>query len=918
MDLSMLNPPQREAVLKTEGPLLILAGAGSGKTRVLTHRIAYLIEELGVYPGNILAITFTNKAAKEMKYRVEDLLGRFTDIWVSTFHSSCVRILRRDIDKVDYTRDFVIYDGTDQKVVIKECYKELNINDKLYPIPMVLSRISEAKDKMFTPREFDKEYAGDFQMETIGKIYRLYQKKLKKNNALDFDDLIFKTVELFEKDKVTLGYYQNKFQYIMVDEYQDTNQLQYKLISMLAAKHGNLCVVGDDDQCIVEGCKVDTKSGKVSIEEIKEDDEVLCASGQAETMIGTVEKKIKKEYKGSIVKIKTKSGKEIKGTPNHIGFARLNPQPGVHYVYLMYKKGYGYRIGQTQGVRSRKGEITNGLAVRLNQEHADKMWILKVCFSKEEACYYEQLYAFKYGIPTTVFHGNGRRMALFQEHIDKIFKEIDTEHAAVGLMNDLCIFEEYPHHLCNAVIRGQSIRRIVNVTSFGGKRTGVDAGWYAHRIGFNTSGEALREKTSKKFPVRDGQRNTWRVETERKEYDEAYLYARDLAGLDDSIEIVKKARLTEGKSFFYMPLAHMKPTMSVAIYEDGKIIEDLIEEVVFEDYDGYVYDLSVPHLRQYICEGIVVHNSIYSWRGADIRNILNFEDEFSNATVIKLEQNYRSTQNILDAANCVIKNNRGRKSKKLWTSQNSGDVLRYYRAENEHDEARFVVSQIKDMVDTDGRNYSEFAMLYRTNAQSRVIEDSLMKAGIPYRIYGGLKFYDRKEIKDLVAYLRLIQNPVDDVSLKRVLNVPKRGIGARTIEKIQNAANKTGESMFSVLLDDEMIDGFSRRVKKGIGDFVMLITRNGLEKETISVTELIKSVLEESGYMDELKNDDTVEAQSRIENLQEFLSVAMDFEKTSEVKTLEEFLSNISLVSDLDKMEDEDNAVVLMTLMIFH
>jgi DNA helicase-2/ATP-dependent DNA helicase PcrA len=248
MDLSMLNPPQREAVLKTEGPLLILAGAGSGKTRVLTHRIAYLIEELGVYPGNILAITFTNKAAKEMKYRVEDLLGRFTDIWVSTFHSSCVRILRRDIDKIDYTSDFVIYDGMDQKVVIKECYKELNINDKLYPIPMVLSRISEAKDKMFTPREFDKEYAGDFQMETIGKIYRLYQKKLKKNNALDFDDLIFKTVELFEKDKVALSYYQNKFQYIMVDEYQDTNQLQYKLISMLAAKHGNLCVVGDDDR----------------------------------------------------------------------------------------------------------------------------------------------------------------------------------------------------------------------------------------------------------------------------------------------------------------------------------------------------------------------------------------------------------------------------------------------------------------------------------------------------------------------------------------------------------------------------------------------------------------------------------------------------------------------------------------------
>ncbi|MBF8984338.1 UvrD-helicase domain-containing protein [Lutibacter sp. B2] len=248
MDLSMLNPPQREAVLKTEGPLLILAGAGSGKTRVLTHRIAHLIDELGVYPGNILAITFTNKAAKEMKERVTNLLGRPTDIWVSTFHSSCVRILRREIQKIGYSRDFVIYDAMDQKVVFKECYKELNINDKLYPLAMVQHRISEAKDKMETPAMFIKNADGDFQAETIGKIYKKYQAKLRKNNALDFDDLIFKTVELFEQDPVTLAYYQNKFHYIMVDEYQDTNQVQYKLISMLAEMHENLCVVGDDDR----------------------------------------------------------------------------------------------------------------------------------------------------------------------------------------------------------------------------------------------------------------------------------------------------------------------------------------------------------------------------------------------------------------------------------------------------------------------------------------------------------------------------------------------------------------------------------------------------------------------------------------------------------------------------------------------
>ncbi|MDF2546723.1 MAG: ATP-dependent helicase PcrA [Anaerosolibacter sp.] len=554
MDLSSLNTMQRAAVEKTEGPLLILAGAGSGKTRVLTHRIAHLVEDLGVYPGNILAITFTNKAAKEMKNRVEALLGRATDIWVSTFHSACVKILRRDIDKIGYTRDFVIYDASDQQTLIKDCLKELNINDDTFPVSMVQGKIGDAKDRLMTPKRFMQEYIGDFQMATVGKIYELYQKKLKKNNALDFDDLIFKTVEVFMNNTDILGYYQNKFKYIMVDEYQDTNQAQYKLVNLLAQKHQNLCVVGDDDQ------------------------------------------------------------------------------------------------------------------------------------------------------------------------------------------------------------------------------------------------------------------------------------------------------------------------------------------------------------------------SIYSWRGADIRNILNFEDDFPDAMVIKLEQNYRSTQKILDAANCVIRNNMGRKNKVLWTDNNTGDVIDYYRAMNEHDEAQFVASKIRAMIEEDGRNYSEFAILYRTNAQSRVIEEMLMRANIPYRIFGGLKFYARREIKDIIAYLRLIQNPVDDISVKRVINVPKRGIGDRTIEKLEEYGGRAGESLFSVLLEPDAVEGFSKRVQAGIDNFADIIQKYHHLKDEMAVTQLITGVLEDSGYIDELQKDDSLEARSRIENLQEFVSVAMDFEKTSEVNTLEEFLGNISLVSDIDNMADDENAVVLMTL----
>ncbi|MBF8984339.1 ATP-binding domain-containing protein [Lutibacter sp. B2] len=305
---------------------------------------------------------------------------------------------------------------------------------------------------------------------------------------------------------------------------------------------------------------------------------------------------------------------------------------------------------------------------------------------------------------------------------------------------------------------------------------------------------------------------------------------------------------------------------------------------------------------------------MYSWRGADIRNILNFEQGFDDATVIKLEQNYRSTQNILEAANCVIKNNYGRKNKVLWTSQNAGEKIKYYRATDEKDESNYIVNQIANMTSNGDVNYSECAILYRTNAQSRVVEDSLMRNRIPYKIYGGLKFYERKEIKDTIAYLRLIQNPVDNVSLKRVINVPKRGIGAKTIEKIEDRANLTDESVFNVLLDDEFIQGFSKKVSTGLKDFASIITKYRKLKEEISISEIIENVFEESGYIDELKNEDTVESQSRIENLRELLSVANEFEKNSETGTLEEFLENIALTSPLDKMEDEENHVTLMTL----
>lgn len=554
VDLDSLNKEQREAVLATEGPLLILAGAGSGKTRVLTYRIAHLINDMGVYPGSILAITFTNKAAGEMKKRVEHLIGDMArDMWIATFHSICVRILRREIDKIGYNKSFAIFDSSDSQTLMKRCMKELGVDDKMYPFRMVLENISKAKNELITYEQYSKDKEYDFRSRKIGELYGLYQKKLVQNNALDFDDIIMKTIELFDKAPEVLDFYQRRFKYIHVDEYQDTNYAQYKLISDLAQKHKNLCVVGDDDQ------------------------------------------------------------------------------------------------------------------------------------------------------------------------------------------------------------------------------------------------------------------------------------------------------------------------------------------------------------------------SIYGWRGADIRNILEFEKEYTNTVVIKLEQNYRSTKVILNAANGVIKRNSGRKSKTLWTQNDSGDKITVYDALNEHEEAKFITTTILKGTD-EGRSFNEYAVLYRTNAQSRVIEEMFMRYKIPYRIVGGLKYYDRKEIKDIIAYLRVIQNPVDDVSLRRIINVPKRNIGDTTLERIEQYASLKSISLLNAAFEAENIKEISPRASSSIKKFCELMEKHLYLPEDTSVSEYMKGILEDTGYVHELEESDEVEDESRLENIQEFLSAAQEFDKNSEDKSLGAFLEGIALISDLDSVKDDEHAVIIMTL----
>lgn len=551
--LEGLNDKQYEAVINTDGPCLVIAGAGSGKTKVLTHKIAYLMQEKDIKPWNILAITFTNKAANEMKERVEALVGDDAkDMWIGTFHSICVKILRRFIDRIGFDHSFVIFDTSDQRSLIKECLKDLKIDDKMFTDRIVQFEISNAKNDMKEPEEYEAMVKGDYRREKIASVYNLYQRRLKENNAIDFDDIINYAIKIFRENDDVLDYYTNKFNYILVDEYQDTNKSQFTLIRLLAKAHGNITVVGDNDQ------------------------------------------------------------------------------------------------------------------------------------------------------------------------------------------------------------------------------------------------------------------------------------------------------------------------------------------------------------------------GIYSFRGADISNILNFEKDFKGTKIIKLEQNYRCTQNILNAANSVIKNNEVKYKKKLWTENEEGALPTFHVSDDEYDEGRYIVEEINHLRREDYYKYSDFAILYRMNSQSRAIEEILRREDIPYKIVGGLKFYERKEIKDIIAYLRLINNPSDNLALKRIINEPKRGIGKTSLDKIQAISEQTGIPMYQIIKEADQY-GLSRVYSNAQG-FIEVIEDLISKKDEYTITELIKHTLKETGYTKALEDENSIEAENRIENLEEFLTVAVQFEEEEADNDLSTFLEGITLSSDIDGMDEEEESVTLMTL----
>ncbi|MBI3947865.1 MAG: UvrD-helicase domain-containing protein, partial [Armatimonadetes bacterium] len=913
--LEALNPVQREAVTHRGGPLLVFAGAGSGKTRVLTHRVAYLIRECGVHPANILAVTFTNKAANEMKERIARLVGPLQhDIWVGTFHALSARMLRIHGHHIGLDRDFVIYDDQDQESVVKECCRALAVDEKRYTPRALLSAISRAKERLIGPDEYAEAARGAFER-VVAEVYPAYVQRLRVNHALDFDDLIAFAVQLLRESPEVREIIQGRFQHVLVDEFQDINHSQYEWTRLVAAKHQNITVVGDDDQCVVANTPISTPAGAVPVEAIAAGTRVVAGCGWGDVAEGEVDATSTTRYSGKIVRIRTDSGRELRCTPNHFLFARWVPQPDHHYVYLMWRRDKGYRIGVTGGVRSRRAEAerVSGFKVRTNQEVADKLWILKAAASSAEAHFYEQLYAFEYGIPTTVFHVRGRRMALTQEMIDDLYMRIDTGDRAARLLADLHLFEEYPHHVPEAVQRAGSDRKVVNVTAFGDPRSYLRRPWHDHRIQLITSDEGMRSRVEAISRTRPGKLKTWRVETSRMDYDEAQRLAERLASVD-GLRTARRARLTADKPFSYMPASHLHPGMLVPVVDGSAVRQEKVVSVDFEEYEGPVYDLSVANLRNYCAGGILVHNSIYSWRGADVRLLLAFERDFPNTRVVKLEQNYRSTAKILDVAHHVVSRNRERAEKRLWTEREPGRSVRVHRALNEYEEAAYAVSRVAEACIANRRRYSDFAILYRMNSQSRPFEDALRQSAIPYRVVGGLRFYDRKEVKDLVAYLRLVANPADSVSLRRVVNVPLRGIGPTTLARLQQHADVEAVSLLGAMRAADQIQGIGPSIRKKIAEFVALMDDLRALSARVTVAELLKAIVDRTRFQESLESQTATETDSRKQNVEELLKVALDFPHQTGENTLGDFLEQMALVSDVDNLREGEEGVVLMTL----
>ena len=898
--LDGLNDNQRQAVASPLGAALILAGAGSGKTRVLVHRVAWLIQVEGASPNSILAVTFTNKAAAEMRHRVERLLGVPSgSMWLGTFHGLAHRLLRIHWREAGLPQSFQILDSEDQARLLRKVLKAMNLDETRWIPREILWFINAQKDEGLRSKHIRDD--GDLTRRQLIKIYQAYEEACQRAGVVDFAELLLRAYELWRDNPSLLQHYRQRFRHVLVDEFQDTNAIQYKWLMLLAGSEGLPFVVGDDDQCLPAGIQVTMGNGaKRAIENIAAGDFVMSSYGAGDFRPARVTDRFAKHRDGQLVCLHLRSGAVLKSTPEHVHFAGyvLGETPQTYFLCLMHKEGVGFRLGTSQVYAQGQAKPMVGFKQRALQERADALWIIRTHASENEARIDEEVTSLRFGLPTCPFDAT---------HLGRIFSALDTLDSAERLLEEGGLDIARPHHQPQG---RNSNRRNIVITLCGDKRGSSPM----HRIsvaGVNLKDRAVLEAMGLSVRVAKADGGSWRYETVRADFGELMSIARTIRERLDG-RFVLQGHILE-RSLPFVTAASIRPGMVMAV-DSGKF--DVVERIERENYASEVYDINVERTHNFVAGGVVTHNSIYRWRGARVENLTQFTRDYPAAVLYKLEQNYRSTGTILKVANALISNNSGRLGKTLWTSGEDGERVKIYAAFNERDEADFVVNRIREWVANGGAR-REVAVLYRSNAQSRVFEEAFMNARMPYRVYGGLRFFERAEIKDALAYLRLVSSRADDTSFERVVNLPVRGIGAKTLDTVRDAARNASTSLWNGSLAC-MHGVLPQRAAQALQAFIELIEKLAREVQGLELHEQVDHVIQMSGLIEHFKKEKGERGEARIENLLELVSAAKGFspeaEAEAELSPLESFLAHAVLESGEGQADPYDDCVQMMTL----
>ncbi len=909
--LDHLNPEQLKAVTGPRESSLVLAGAGSGKTRVLTTRIAWLIQSGQVTPGGILAVTFTNKAAKEMLTRLSTMMPINTrGMWVGTFHGLCNRLLRAHHRDANLPQTFQILDSADQQSAIKRLMKTLNIDDEKFKPREMAWFINSAKEQGLRAAKVEAPDA--FTRRQVA-LYQAYEEQCQREGVTDFAELLLRCYELLNKNTALLDHYRARFQYILVDEFQDTNRLQYQWIQLLAGRNAAVLGVGDDDQCLVAGSKISMADGSVrAIERVRIGDEVLSCFGAKRFKPTAVMHVHTRRKSTELITVTLASGKKITSTPEHTHFAGylLGETPQTFFTYLMHKRDVGYRLGTSQVYTNGQKKPMVGFKQRSLQEHADALWVIGTHDSENAARAEEMLVSLQYGLPTLPFvprKGKGKNGLVHDAGwIAHVFATLDTEAAARRLLANRHLDIAEPHHV---PMSRDANRRNINITLCGDGRGKSSL----HRIavmGNDAAGAKALMKLGLSVRPAKADSGSWRYETSFGDFAKVYAVAKQIHGMLGGV-----IKLRAGIHTTPLPFVRAGAIRQGMAMVDGNGGLDFVADVKrLPKQVRAVYDLDIAGTHNYIANGIVTHNSIYGFRGAEAANMRDFQRDFARGNVIKLEQNYRSQGNILDAANAVIEHNKDRIGKNLWTDEGRGEPLRIYAAASDIDEAQFVVDEVRAL-HREGKALAEMALLYRSNAQSRVLEHALFSAGVAYRVYGGLRFFERLEVKHALAYLRLAGNPNDDGAFSRVVNFPPRGIGARSVELVQELATRYNVSLYEAALNGIAQNTISGRSAAAIGTFLRVV--EGLKaasEANLSLAELVEETLTKSGMNSHYENER--EGADRLENLAELVSACAQFEEAYEGDdtALTGFLTHASLEAGDHEASASDDALQLMTV----